>query len=950
MGSGPDAPTEARRLDALDAYRVLDTEAEAIFDDLVELAASLADAPMAILSFIDERRQWFKASHGLSIAETPRNIAFCNHTIRQVDATVVADARSDLRFADNPLVVGEPRLRFYAGVPLVVAPGVVVGTLAVMDVVPRQADPGLIAALKGLARLAVDLLEARLERLRTEDRLDREQRRGALIESQERALKAAHAELNFHLENTPLAMVELDQHSRVRRWSRQAQELFGYFPDEVMGRRLDEIGLVHPEDMASVALAIEELVSGACIRNTYTNRNITRSGEILICQWYNSGRRDERGQLISLQSFASDITARVRAEAQLIENRQLLEIAGRAAQLGGWRVDLETGRIKWSDEVAAIHDEPPGTTPDVDGGIAYYAPEYRDRIRSLFSACIERGEPYDEELEIVTARGRRVWVRTIGEPVRDADGQIVAIQGAFQDISRRKASEEELRRSEERYRHAAEASQAALWDYNMDSDVLTFSEAFRDMLGYDDVAHMPSSMTAYMELMHPDDRNRVRRRAEELVSGKTGDRAGAEFRLLTASGEYRWFQSNSKLIRDANGRPWRRLGSTIDIHDRRIAEEQVRQSQRLEAIGQLTGGVAHDFNNLLTVILGNADLLTNQLRGAPEQAHLAEMIGAAAHRGAELTHRLLAFARRQPLQPRPTDVTALITGMQGLLQRSLPETISMNIHHGKALWPADIDPSQLESALLNLALNARDAMPAGGELTITTDSERIAADARALQLELSPGDYVVVKVADNGSGIAPEHRERLFDPFFTTKEQGKGTGLGLAMVYGFIKQSSGHITVDTELGRGTEFKLYLPRAQHPVPSAVATPGAKATGGAERILIVEDDPLVREHVTRLLVELGYQTEAAADGVEAMAMLGAPGDFDLVFSDVVMPGGMSGFDLAARARKSHPGLPVLLTSGYADTARSGTGRSTDGAEILQKPYSRAELARRIRALLN
>ncbi|TVS15163.1 MAG: PAS domain S-box protein [Gammaproteobacteria bacterium] len=950
MSSDPDAAKEARRLDALDAYRVLDTEPEPVFDDLVGLAASLADAPMAVLSFIDERRQWFKAAHGLSISETPRDIAFCAHTIRQVGATVIADAQMDVRFAENPLVRGEPRLRFYAGVPLAVDGDVLVGTLAVMDVVPRQAHAALMTSLEGLARLAVDLLDARLEWLRAEDRIDREQRRGALIESQERALKAAHAELNFHLENTPLAMVELDQHTRIRRWSRQAQELFGYFPDEVMGRRLDEVGLVHPEDMPSVALMVEKLVSGADIRNTITNRNISRSGEVLVCQWYNSGRRDERGQLISLQSFASDITARVRAEAQLIENRQLLEIAGRTAQLGGWRVDLETGRIKWSDEVAAIHDEPPGTTPDVDGGIAYYAPEYRDRIRALFSACVEHGEPYDEELEIITARGRRVWVRTIGEPVRDAGGQVVAIQGAFQDISRRKASEEELRQSEERYRHAAEASQAALWDYDMDSDELTFSEAFRDMLGYDEVAQMPQSMTAYMELMHPDDRNRVRRRAQELVSGITGDRASAEFRLLTASGEYRWFQSNSKLIRDANDRPWRRLGSTIDIHDRRIAEDQVRQSQRLEAIGQLTGGVAHDFNNLLTVILGNAELLTNQLRGAPEQGRLAEMIGAAAHRGAELTHRLLAFARRQPLQPRPTDVTELITGMQGLLGRSLPETIAMSIHHGKVLWPADIDPSQLESALLNLALNARDAMPEGGELTITTGTERVAAGAREPRLELSPGDYVVVKVADSGTGIAPEHRDRLFAPFFTTKKQGKGTGLGLAMVYGFIKQSSGHITVDTELGRGTAFKLYLPRAQRPVPKAAATPRAKATGGAERILIVEDDPLVREHVTRLLVELGYQTESAADGVEALAKLDAPGSFDLVFSDVVMPGGMSGFDLAARARATHPELPVLLTSGYADTALTANGRAAGVAKILQKPYSRADLARRIRGLLN
>lgn len=949
MAPDPVGHDESRRLDALEAYRIVDTAPEAVFDDLVQTAATLAAAPMALLGFVDERRQWFKATHGIPFKETPREIAFCAYTIRSELPMVVSDTLGDERFLDNPLVTEEPRIRFYLGVPLVVRPGIVVGTLAVMDVVPREAAPALLESLQALARLAVALLRSRLHALRTEDRLDREQRRGDLIQSQERALKAAHAELKFHLENTPLAMVEMDQDTRIRRWSRQAEALFGHLPAEVLGRRLDEIGLVHPADMAAVAGVVDELLSGRRSRNTFTNRNLTRSGRTLICQWYNSARRDDAGQLLSLQSFASDITAQVAAEEQLGESRQLLEIAGRVAQIGGWRVDLETNRIKWSDEVAAIHDEPPGTSPEVERGIAYYAPEYRARIRELFDACVARGEPYDVEHEIVTARGRRVWVRTIGEPVRDADGRIVAIQGAFQDISRRKASEEDLRRSEERYRYAAEASQAALWDYDMLTDAITFSDAFRDMLGHDDADTLPRTMTGYMELMHPDDRERTRKRAEELVSGVTGDRASAEFRLRTASGEYRWFQSNSKLIRDEAGRPVRRLGSTIDIHDQRMAEEQVRQSQRLEAIGQLTGGVAHDFNNLLTVMLGNAEVLANQLRGAPEQGYLAEMIAAAAHRGAELTHRLLAFARRQPLQPRPTDVTALITGMQGLLQRSLPETIAMEIEHGEDLWPADIDPSQLESALLNLALNARDAMPKGGVLSITTGSERIRDSKYRAELELSPGDYIVVTVADTGTGIAPEHRDRLFDPFFTTKEQGKGTGLGLAMVYGFIKQSRGHITVDSELGRGTRFKLYLPRAQAPTQEAsAAVPLAKPAGGGETILIVEDDPLVREHVQRLLETLGYRTETAPDANAALRMLESGTAFDLIFSDVVMPGGISGFDLAAEARKRFPRVPVLLTSGYTDAVRSGA--AARAADVLQKPYSRNELARRIRTLLN
>ena len=378
-------------------------------------------------------------------------------------------------------------------------------------------------------------------------------------------------------------------------------------------------------------------------------------------------------------------------------------------------------------------------------------------------------------------------------------------------------------------------------------------------------------------------------------------------------------------------------------------EMQVNRSLRLESVGQLTGGVAHDFNNLLTVILGNADLLREELQAQPTLAPLAQMIGGAAQRGAELTQRLLAFAGRQALEPESVDANRLISGMDGMLRRTLGEHVEIETVRGADLWPALVDPAQLESALLNLCLNARDAMPEGGLLTILTANAPLDREHADQHAGAEPGDYVQLAVSDTGSGISPEHLGRVFEPFYTTKEAGKGTGLGLSMVYGFVKQSRGYVTLHSELGRGTTVTMYLPRADVAAAPVERRSAAPAEGGSATILLVEDDELVRHYASSQLAALGYRVIEATNGATAMEIVQTQADIDLLFTDVVMPGGMSGHRLADAARALRPAIKVLYTSGYAENVIVHHGRLDAGVHLLQKPYRRADLARHVRDAL-
>jgi signal transduction histidine kinase len=403
-------------------------------------------------------------------------------------------------------------------------------------------------------------------------------------------------------------------------------------------------------------------------------------------------------------------------------------------------------------------------------------------------------------------------------------------------------------------------------------------------------------------------------------------------------------------VRDKAGNYYGRIWTFRDVTERRRLEESLRQAQKMEALGQLSGGIAHDFNNLLTVILGCSEAIGEQVSGDKKLAKMAEMIVGAARRGADLTQHMLAFARRQNLQPQPVDIDQLLKETEGFLRRALSAEIDLELIPSASSCVATVDPAQLDNALLNLCVNSRDAMSGGGKLTIAARRTSLDEEYAAQNADVQPGEYVQISVTDTGSGISPEHVGRVFDPFFTTKEVGKGTGLGLSMVYGFVKQSRGHVRIYSELGHGTTVNLYLPATDGPaIPIETREVSGAELGGTETILLVEDEYSVREFAKAQLESLGYHVLDAAFGAEALRLLQDHAEIDLLFTDVVMPGGISGGQLAREACRLRPGLKVLFSSGYAESSILHHGMLDRGADLLNKPYSRLDLARRIHKAL-
>jgi PAS domain S-box-containing protein len=386
-----------------------------------------------------------------------------------------------------------------------------------------------------------------------------------------------------------------------------------------------------------------------------------------------------------------------------------------------------------------------------------------------------------------------------------------------------------------------------------------------------------------------------------------------------------------------------------DLTDKIAAEDRLRQSEKMEALGQLTGGIAHDFNNILTVITGTIEILADAVEKEPQLAAITRMIDEAAARGADLTQHLLAFARKQPLQPRETDVNTLIIDTARLLRPTLGEHIEIESAFEDDVCLATVDPNQLATAILNLSLNARDAMPNGGKLILETGSAFLDDNYVGQHSDVRPGRYAMIAVSDTGTGIPAAIIDKVFNPFFTSKGPGKGTGLGLSMVYGFVKQSAGHIQIYSEEGHGTTIKMYLPPGTGALVASDISAADEVRGGRETILVVEDDKLVRDYVLTQLHSLGYVTLAAANGEEALAIFAAGNEFDLLFTDVIMPGALNGRQLANELQKRKPGLKVLFTSGYTENAIIHHGRLDSGVLLLAKPYRKSDMAAMIRKAL-
>jgi PAS domain S-box-containing protein len=512
----------------------------------------------------------------------------------------------------------------------------------------------------------------------------------------------------------------------------------------------------------------------------------------------------------------------------------------------------------------------------------------------------------------------------------------VTLQHAYQN----------LKQSEQRFRDYTETASDWYWETGPDHRFTYFSDPFRASFGD------PGTVIGKRRTDLVLDRDSEQEKWREHIAALNQHQPfrNFEYTLHDANKRARHVSTNGRPMYDDAGRFMGYRGTTTDLTAQREAEQRLHQTQKMDAIGQLTGGIAHDFNNILTIILGIVGLLSEGVADRPELASIAEMIDEAAGRGAALTQQLLAFARKQMLAPRTTDVNALVTETVKLLRSTLGEQIELEVKLQDDAWRAMIDPTQLSTALLNLAVNARDAMPKGGKLVIEIRNVVLDDAYAKANSEVRPGSYVLVSVADNGAGIPAAIRDKVFEPFFTTKEVGKGTGLGLSMVYGFAKQSGGHVTIDSEEGHGTIVDVYLPRTgDDGVGVEQLAPDVATRSGGETILVVEDDEMLRISVIRQLQSLGYRTIAAGTGAEALALIDRGAQFDLLFTDMIMPGGMNGSELGREVTRRRPTVKLLYTSGYSENGIMHDGRLDPGVVLLGKPYRKLDLARKIREVL-
>lgn len=543
--------------------------------------------------------------------------------------------------------------------------------------------------------------------------------------------------------------------------------------------------------------------------------------------------------------------------------------------------------------------------------------------------AVAQSRPIHAELVNYAKDGREYWVDMLIAPIFGPEGRATHFVATGRDITDRKRAAEKLAESEERFAIVAMMTTDAVWDWDLETGRVQWNGSIASVFGHDDEP-VEDGYRAWEEKIHPDDRQRVVSSLHAAIRERA-ETWQEEFRFRRGIGTYANVLDQGHIIRNAAAEATRMVGGLRDVTETRLKEAKRLQAQRLEAIGQLTGGVAHDFNNLLTVLMGTAETLADEVSD-PRLSAIAQLNHKASRQGAALTRQLLTFAGRQPLEPAALNVNGPILAMEGLLSSALGETIMLKLQLDPAAGRVRADAAQLEASIINLCINARDAMPDGGTVTISTRQ--------------SSGD-AAVRISDNGFGMDAETRAKAFEPFFTTKPFGKGSGLGLSMVYGFVLQSGGRIEIESEPGKGTVVSLYFPRlAPAEIPAETYSKG-NLDRGSERILVVEDDPMVREFAEGTLISLGYRVTCAADATEALRKLEADDSFDLVFSDVVMPGAIDGRALAGEVMKQYPMLPVVLTTGYADVERiSAEARFRP----LVKPYSRRQLAEALREAID
>ncbi|MCB9957950.1 MAG: PAS domain S-box protein [Rhodospirillaceae bacterium] len=775
---------------------------------------------------------------------------------------------------------------------------------------------------------------------------------GATIDITEEKIQAARLERTAQSLSRAQATAHLGswewyvQEDRIQ-WSDEMYRIFGVEPDSFEPVYDDLLTRMHPEDREQVAEAVRKAIqSGTAFDTEYRIQRDPGLDGWTYVHAIGEVHRDEAGNPTLFAGTLQNISRRKYLEEQLRHRTEDAEMILNHVPVRIWFKD-DTNHILRLNQPAA---EFMGVSVDEAEGANFYdlLPASAAKLHAQDLEVIDSGVARIGVVEpSLSADGTQGWIVTNRVPYVDPVTGQRFVFVASHDITAEKQADEQRSAAAERYRVFYNSAPAMLCSIDRDGHLVSVSDQWLEKLGYARDEVIGRKLTAFF-VSETDDaymRDCMQRLAE------TGECKHVDVRVATKVGEVLDTQISAVAVYSESGGVSGAMAVLTDVTERKVIERRLIHSQKMEAVGQLTGGMAHDFNNLLSVIIGNLELLEMTVESDPRAQRRAKAAMEAAERGAMLTQRLLAFSRRQALETKIVHVNDLLENMSGMLQRTLGETIELTFNPGAGLWPTDTDPGQLETSVLNLAINARDAMSGGGRLFVETSNVHLDANYTRHEVDLEPGDYVLVTVSDTGTGIPEAMLDRVFEPFFTTKEVGKGTGLGLSMVMGFVKQSGGHVKIYSEEGHGTTIDLYLRRAATSVdekPTVVE--GFEDYAGAEgTILLVEDQHNIRELAQEMLEALGYRVLTAENGLVALEILETAPPLDLLLTDIVMPGGISGTELAKRACQQRPGLNVLFMSGFAEgrvLAEGGVGTERD---LIRKPFRRAEFARKVRAAM-
>nr|WP_050990399.1 PAS domain-containing protein [Pseudomonas sp. M47T1] len=806
-----------------------------------------------------------------------------------------------------------------------------------------------------------------------------------------RAIDDARTRYQLAVKATNDAIWDWDLTSNHVQWNEALERSYGHPVASVENTGEWWLAHIHPDDNPRVHASIHAVIDGGT--NDWSDEYRFRRFNGTYAQVLDRGQviRDGQGRAVRMIGAMLDLTRMRTAEAALRQSeerfRTILETVEAAFAIVQVKFDADDQPVDYRFLEANPAFERESGVNLRGKWVTEFAPDLEPFWFETYGRVAKTRVPINFESY---AKAFERWFDVRAVPVGDpVDRQIAII---FNDVTGRRDAQERLRKSEAVARENVERVQLALaagaifgtWHWDLPNDNFTVDEAFARAFGLDPaLGHEGLSLAQVVETVHPEDKPGLTAAINEVVA--RGGAYAHQYRVRRADGKYYWIEANGRVDLAEDGTPLSFPGVLIDVEERRSveaqrdrataalrslndtleqrvaersaelmrAEEKLRQSQKMEAVGQLTGGLAHDFNNLLAGISGALELLGTRIaqgRLTDVDRYLTTAQGAA-KRAAALTHRLLAFSRRQTLDPRPTNVNALVEGISDLIQRTVGPSIVVETVGATDLWPALVDPSQLENALLNLCINSRDAMLEGGKITIATTNVRVQAQ-EAKALDMAAGEYLTLCVHDTGVGMAPDVVAKAFDPFFTTKPIGQGTGLGLSMIYGFAQQSGGQVRIVSQVGEGTSMYVYLPRyaaGDINVESAVSNTAATVVGGGGTILVVDDEPTVRMLLTEVLSDLGYTLVEAADSVGGLKVLRSDVPIDMLITDVGLPGGMNGRQMADAAREVRPGLRTLFITGYAESAAIGEGQLEPGMHVLTKPFAIDVLTSRVRELM-